>query len=206
MISNYARIIRDNLDLIYGEGNGRLPGLEKRLPAIREQDCFLFRAFGENCRLTPGGIFLEEETVNDPRGIIVSLYARFAADRPCVSEPWKAYKEFSGTMPYAAAFHTHTEQILVPHAEEVMAQKPVITADLDGGEAPGSIGGDCAFTVSPLPKIRLCYILYEADEDFPAAVTCLYSANADTFLPTDALADVGEYTSRKILTMIGRAA
>jgi hypothetical protein len=53
--------------------------------------------------------------------------------------------------------------------------------------------------VHPLPKIALCYIVYKADEDFPASVTCLFSANAHRFLPTDALADTGEYTSKKIL-------
>ncbi|PIP38582.1 MAG: hypothetical protein COX19_11845 [Desulfobacterales bacterium CG23_combo_of_CG06-09_8_20_14_all_51_8] len=57
--------------------------------------------------------------------------------------------------------------------------------------------------VYPLPKIALCYILYLPDDDFPAAVTCLYSANARLFLPMDALADTGEYTSRKILAIAG---
>ena len=38
--------------------------------------------------------------------------------------------------------------------------------------------------------------------DFPASATCLYSNNANRFMPTDRLADVGEYTSRKILNLI----
>jgi hypothetical protein len=59
-----------------------------------------------------------------------------------------------------------------------------------------------AFVVHPLPKIALCYIFYVADDDFPASVTCLYSNNAHHFLPIDALADVGEYTSRRMLTLI----
>ncbi|MDY6825530.1 MAG: DUF3786 domain-containing protein [Thermodesulfobacteriota bacterium] len=63
-------------------------------------------------------------------------------------------------------------------------------------------GKELAFTVTPLPKIQLCYIIYEADEDFPASVTCLYSANASAFLPIDALADVGEYTSRRIMELV----
>ena len=50
--------------------------------------------------------------------------------------------------------------------------------------------------------ISLCYIFYEADDEFPASVTCLYSNNARLFLPVDALADVGEYSSRKILKLI----
>ena len=51
-------------------------------------------------------------------------------------------------------------------------------------------------------KKLYCYILYEADEDFPAAVTCLYSSNADRFMPMDGLADVGEYTSKKIIDLV----
>jgi hypothetical protein len=46
------------------------------------------------------------------------------------------------------------------------------------------------------------FIFYEADDDFPASVTCLFSNNANQFLPVDGLADVGEYTSRNILNLI----
>jgi hypothetical protein len=64
------------------------------------------------------------------------------------------------------------------------------------------VSGDIAFRVMPLPKIALCYIFYEADEDFPASATCLFSANANDFMPMDGLADTGEYTSRKILQLL----
>jgi hypothetical protein len=36
---------------------------------------------------------------------------------------------------------------------------------------------------------------------FPVG-SCLYSNNANLFMPIDGLADVGEYTSRKILNLI----
>ncbi len=77
---------------------------------------------------------------------------------------------------------------------------------LNGAAAPADAGGDLAFTVRPLPKIVLCYLCYLADEDFPAGVTCLYSNNAHLFLPTDALADVGEYTTRTLLAMLNHNA
>ncbi|MFP4308093.1 MAG: DUF3786 domain-containing protein [Desulfococcaceae bacterium] len=54
-----------------------------------------------------------------------------------------------------------------------------------------------------MPKIALSDISHEADEDFPASATCLFSANADEFLPVDGLADLGEYTSRAILGVVG---
>lgn len=40
------------------------------------------------------------------------------------------------------------------------------------------------------------------DEEFPASATCLFSNNALSFLPIDALADIGEYTSKKIIEII----
>ena len=42
---------------------------------------------------------------------------------------------------------------------------------------------------------------YNNDEDFPTSVTCLYSNNADQFLPIDGLADIGEYSSKKLLIL-----
>ncbi len=64
------------------------------------------------------------------------------------------------------------------------------------------MGGDFAFVVYALPKVALCYIFYKSDQDFPASVTTLYSNNAISFLPIDALADVGEYTSKKIIEIL----
>ena len=63
-------------------------------------------------------------------------------------------------------------------------------------------GGDFSIIVRPLPKIMLRYIFYLADEDFPASATCLFSSNSLSFLPIDALADTGEYTSKKIIELV----
>ena len=100
------------------------------------------------------------------------------------------------------AFTTHTEQLLVSHVAKIKEAVQSITKKLKGGKAPSGTGGDFSFIVYPLPKIALCYIFYEADDDFPASVTCLFSNNANQFMPVDGLADVGEYTSRKILNLI----
>ena len=79
----------------------------------------------------------------------------------------------------------------------------LVVETLSGQAAPASVSGDFAFVVRPLPKIFLCYIFYEADNDFPPSVTCLYSNNANRFMPLDGLADVGEYTSKTILELVG---
>ena len=105
-------------------------------------------------------------------------------------------------MPYVGAFATHTEKLLVPHVAKIKKSVLTITETLKGEEAPSGSGGDFSFIVYPLPKIALCYIFYETDDDFPASVTCLFSNNALQFLPVDGLADVGEYCSKTILKLI----
>ena len=73
---------------------------------------------------------------------------------------------------------------------------------LNGELCTGSDVGDFSIIVRPLPKIKLHYIFYHADDEFPASATCLFSNNALSFLPIDALADTGEYTSKKIIELI----
>ena len=199
MGDHYAKIVRHNLKRLY---ENFPENLERILPSERDGNSFLFDAFGEKCELRPDGIFLGDVQQTGVIGILISLYALHAGPEPSILEPLKSFKDFPNSMPYAGAFVTHTQQILVPHVEKIQKAKDQIMANLLGRNAPASVKGDFSFTVYPLPKIALCYIFYEADDDFSASVTCLYSNNARSFLPIDALADVGEYTSRKILGLI----
>ena len=58
MMDNYSKIVRDNLDRLYGSPP---KNLAEDLPAEQEGDRFVFDAFGEKCRIEPGGIILGEE-------------------------------------------------------------------------------------------------------------------------------------------------
>lgn len=201
MTDNYARIAQNNIDRLYRD----LPAdLSENLPGRQDGDRFVFHAFGETCVISPGGIFLGETKHSSVFDILISLYALNARPDKCERLPFKAFKEFDGSMPYVGAFTTHTEQLLVPHVEKIKAGMDKIAEKLTGEPSPADTGGDFNLVVYPLPKIALCYIFYEADEDFPASVTCLFSNNARLFLPVDGLADVGEYTSRKIIEIVGQ--
>ena len=197
--NNYAKIVQSNLNRLY---KSFPENLERTLPAERNKDSLLFQAFGERCELRPDGIFLRHIQQTGVIGILISLYALHAGLESSMLEPLKAFKDFPNSMPYAGAFVTHTQQILVPHVERIEKAKDQIMENLKGHNAPAYVENDFSFIVYPLPKIALCYIFYEADDEFSASVTCLYSNNALSFLPIDALADVGEYTSRKILDLI----
>jgi hypothetical protein len=199
MSNNYAKIVQDNLKKLYEN----LPSdFADVLPAQEDGNSFLFEAFGDRCEIRSDGIFLGEVQQAGVVGILISLYALNAGIETCLVEPLKSFKDLPNSMPYAGAFVTHTQQILVPYVEKIQMSADRIIETLKGCKAPSNVGGDFSFMVYPLPKIALCYIFYEADEDFQASVTCLYSNNASSFLPIDALADVGEYTSKKILTVI----
>jgi hypothetical protein len=199
MTDNYAKLVQANLKKLYSD----LPrDLDQRIPATREADRFMFKAFGQDCIIAPDRITLGKDTASSILGILISLYAIHALTETCVKAPFKAFKEFNGSMPYAGAFVTHTEQVLVPHVTGIQSGMETISRALQGEAPPSGIPGDFAVVVHPLPKIALCYIFYEADEEFPASVTCLYSNNANRFMPMDGLADVGEYTSKTIIDLI----
>jgi hypothetical protein len=172
------------------------------LPARRKGDLFYFRAFGEDCCLGPHGISFSGIPETGPKGLLISLYATHILPSSIRLEPYKSFKDLPNSMPYWGAFITNSEQVLTPYVDNIYKNIKSIM-DLFGGEtAPSSLSGDFSLVLYPLPKIALCYIFYLADEDFPSSCTCLFSYNAIEFMPLDGLADVGEYTAKRIIELI----
>ena len=168
MSNNYAKIVQDNLKKLFEN----LPtDLADALPAQQNGDAFLFEAFGETCEIRSDGIFLRDVQQTGVIGILISLYALNTKLETCLVEPLRAFKDFPNSMPYAGAFVTHTQQILVPYVEKIQVSTHRIIETLNGCESPSNVGGDFSFMVYPLPKVALSYIFYEADEYFPASVT-----------------------------------
>ncbi|MBW1804341.1 MAG: DUF3786 domain-containing protein [Deltaproteobacteria bacterium] len=198
-MTNYEKIIHDNLSVIFADHPG---DLEKFLPAEKNGDRLVFRAFGEECTLGPEGLIISGHADDGPRGLLVTLYARQARADATHLTPYKAFKDFPGSMPYHGAFATNSERVLIPHVTRIHEKRALIREVFDGQTAPPEAAGDFSILLFPLPKIALCYIFYLPDEEFPASVTCLFSANARDFMPLDGLADVAEYTSKRIIETI----
>ncbi|MEJ2723936.1 MAG: DUF3786 domain-containing protein [Deltaproteobacteria bacterium] len=174
MSTIYEKTLRQNLRELYDH----LPeNLEENLPALRKGDTFTFTAFGEACAIEPDRITFSGEPDYGPRGILVSLYASHVNPEPLKLEPLKAFKDLPGSMPYQGAFRARSEQVLVPWVGFIQESLDAILGHFQG-------------------EVNL------ADEDFPASVTCLFSANAVSFMPLDGLADVAEYSSEKILAIV----
>jgi len=195
----YADIIRGHLADVFQGDTAALasyPGVQSTA------DGFELTAFGQLCGLSSRGIFIDGQSDWGPRGIIIGLLARHAVSDMCIETPWRAFRELPNSAPYVGAFRVHTEQILVPHVNRLYEKRAEITASLQGRSPEDGSPADWTIVLDPLPKIALCYHFYLPDEDFPANVTCLFSNNADRFLPTDALADVGEYMSRALIARL----
>lgn len=199
MNTNYQQIIEDHLERLYAHP---MEGLERALPALRKEDSYYFHSFGEACCLKSKGITLSSKSETGPKGLLIALYATHVSHDPIELEPFKAFKDLPDSMPYHGAFTMNSEQILVPSVTQIKERQDVILKSFDGESNPAGTAGDYSLLLYPLPKIALCYIFYLPDEEFPASATCLFSSNALSFMPVDGLADVGEYTSKKILELI----
>lgn len=199
MPSNYSKIVQQNITTLFSDD---LPSRAIAMDAVYADGTLEFKAFGDTCRITAEGVYLDNEQQTGPMGIILSLYALHAIAEDPRIEPFKAFSELPNSTPYTGAFASHTEQPLTPLVDRILDQRHALIDRFDGMPAPTHLGGDGALIVRPLPKIVLCYIFYKADDDFPASATCLISNNATAFLPLDALADTGEYTSRAIIRFL----
>lgn len=199
MSSNYRAIISRNLERLFSSPPSNLASM---LGGDERGSGIVFKAFGKECCLSKENILLGDEPEWGPRGVIISLYSLGAHNDPLVLEPLKAFREFPGSMPYQGAFSVNSEKVLIRHVPRIKKLAQAILDSFSGHEPPPDTGGDFSFVLYPLPKIALVYIFYMPDEEFPASVSCLFSANALSFMPLDGLADVAEYTSKGILEII----
>jgi hypothetical protein len=172
------------------------------LPAEIDGDRLIFPAFGERCILSREEIWLAGQSAAGPVGLLVALYASCVPDLEIQLNPLKSFKELPHSMPYHAAFAANAEQILVPLVTKIHLHQENIVSTLSGYINQDAMSGDFSFTLLPLPRIPLYYIFHLPDDEFPASVTCLFSNNASLFMPIDGLADVAEYTGKKIISMI----
>ncbi len=202
MGETYLQIRNDNLK----EAWARSPEeLARSLPAELKADGLHFRAFGEDCLLARKDITLAGQPATGPEGILIAMYANSVQDLPAQMEPLKSFKDLPDSMPYHGAFAVNAECILIPHVEKIRDRQAAITARFSGKINAGAISGDFSFTLYPLPRVPLYYIFNLPDEEFPASVTCLFAANATAFLPVAGLADVAEYTARRLIAMANAA-
>jgi len=172
------------------------------LPGEIKGDCLSFPAFGAECLLGREEIMLGGEAATGPVGLLIALYASIVPNLAVQLQPPKSFKELPHSMPYHHAFAANAEHILVPQVHRINLLRERIASGFSGYENTDALSGDFSFTLFPLPRVPLYYIFHLPDDEFPAAVTCLFANNASRFMPIDGLADMAEYTAKKIISII----
>lgn len=199
MSQNYLKIRNDYLKKAWARSPGVLSAC---LPAELAPAGLRFQAFGEECLLTEAEITLKGAAANGPEGLLIALYANSVPDQAVQLDSLKAFKELPNSMPYQGAFAANAEQILVPQVTRIQQHRERLAAAFSGRVNVAPPSGDFSLTLYPLPRLPLYYIFHLPDEEFPASVTCLFAANAPDFMPLDGLADVAEYTGKKIIALV----
>ncbi|SMC16815.1 protein of unknown function [Desulfacinum hydrothermale DSM 13146] len=203
MEAGYEGIVKGYLEKAWARGAEEL--LEA-LPAQRSAEGGLhLRAFGAECTVHPDRIVLGGRPEAGVKGVLTAIYCAFVPTGRAPLEPLVAFKEIPNSGPYQAAFAAKAENLLVPHVAKIHEERASIMEMFSGHLNPQAPAGDFSFTLYPLPKIPLYYIFHLPDEEFPAAVTCLFGGAAHSFMPLDALADVAEYTGRTVLERLRAA-
>lgn len=176
--------------------------IEDSIPARYEGKAFHFQAFGEPCEIAQEEIRLGGESLQGPEGVLIAIYASCVKDEPIQLQPLKAFRQFPGGMGYQPAFAANAEKVLIPHVHSIQRQQDKLIARFSGHPNKEVKRYDFSFTLYPLPRIPLYYLFNLPDEEFPASVTCLFSSNADRFLPVEGLADTAEYTAKRIVALL----
>jgi hypothetical protein len=199
MGQNYLQIRNDYIQKAWARSPAVLSAC---LPAELEDAGLSFQAFGEACLLTGDEITLSGAIAAGPEGLLIALYASSVPDRPVALDFLKSFKELPNSMPYQAAFAANAEQPLVPWVDAIHRHQENLAEVFSGHINSAPPSGDFSLTLYPLPRVLLYYIFHLPDDEFPASVTCLFATNAPNLMPLDGLADVAEYTGKKIISLL----
>ena len=199
MSQNILQIQKEYLQKAYTRP---IQELEEAIPARYEGSALHFQAFGEPCEVSREEIILNGEPLRGGEGILIAIYISLVTTESVQLQPLKAFRQFSGGMGYQPAFAMNAEKVLIPYVESIQGKEEELIARFSGSPNSDVKRYDFSFTLYPLPKIPLYYLFNLPDDEFPATVTCLFSSNADRFLPIEGIADTAEYAAKRIILLI----
>lgn len=87
---------------------------------------------------------------------------------------------------------------LEPLEQKLASKETFLKAGLKLGATLLDLGDAC-FTITALPHVPVTYILWCADEDFPAKINVLFDTTADKQLPLDMLWALVNLTNKELM-------
>jgi hypothetical protein len=127
---------------------------------------------------------------------ILLLHYLIRADGYPLTGKWVAYKDIPGGLLYAGVF---ARRVTEPLQRRFGRFAPSFreTGIRSGGE-PVEIG-DASFILHAFPCVRLQYVLWEGDEEFPSSVQLLFDASVDHYLTLEDMVVLGQVMTGRLI-------
>jgi len=161
----------------------------RTLAQYRESDgCYLLRALGDDYEIAP-----RQRTIECPSNhsfspdidfrVMVLAYLTNAKDIELSGKLAQCYQLRGGDSFFRGAHRLPVQELEARFGKSPRKFKEVCSL-LDGRDVPY---GDVSVEVKTLPRLPLTFVLWVADDEFPARVSVLFDSTADEHLPLDAL-------------------
>ncbi len=165
-MNGYEEIIRGYLDKAWARSE---EVLREAAPAVPEAPGVLaFPAFGRPCSVQRHGVFFDGVLDTGARGVLTAIYLAVVPKWSAPLHPLKAFKEIPNSRALPGRFRRGT-----PNSPWCLTCRKFAkiwnpsSAGFSGHRNTDAPSGDFSFTLYPLPKIPLYYIVHEADDEFP---------------------------------------
>ena len=132
---------------------------------------------------------------------VLILHYLIRADGTSLSKKWVGYKDIHGGILYAGVFARRVTEPL----QNRFGRSARLFQDtgLSLGGDPAGVG-DASFVLHVLPLVRLQYVLWEGDDDFPSSVQLLFDASVDHYLSLEDIVVLGQMSTGRLINRATR--
>lgn len=128
------------------------------------------------------------------------LYHLATADGAVEEKRWVALSELPGGAFYNAAYQGYSGNRIVKAFQNDM--QSLKRAARRAGGTPEPIG-DLSFRFQALPRVPLCLVYWQGDEEFSPSAKVLFDGSASRYLPTDLCAFLGSTLTELLIKEAG---
>jgi len=178
----------------------RFDGKEDVLGITLDGDAVVVPYFGQSIRLTADG--LKDETGRRPDFsdcVVVCRYLIMCPRFAPKQKEWVAYRDFPDAGPLRVFWADTVEGPLVRAFSGRIGALEKACKALGGTIPDMDIACDLCWRFTPLPKMSLLLVFYNADDDFPASASLLFEKRAATYLDAESQAIFGHALTERLL-------
>ncbi len=139
---------------------------------------------------------LTKKTVKDTELIYWILYCYAEGEEDALTNELVPYDKLPGGYAFFGAFRQLTIDPLLNEFGDNLDGFKKSCNHFNGVQQSF---GDISFKIAALPLIPITIVLWEKTEEFPPRCSVFYDKSASTYLPTEALAHVGEILSLRLI-------